>query len=109
MKTLHLSGLVFSALVMMMTWMPELVMAQEELGPVRGDRLEQTEPVDLDSKPTSRVPLNVNRETVRDSVVIKPATQKKAEAKNENSQEDILSFNFLYYIIQRFKLSDIVD
>jgi len=28
---------------------------------------------------------------------------------NEKSEEDPLSFNFLYFIIQKFKISDIVD
>ena len=49
---------------------------------------------------------------VRDSLAIR--TQRKAtesakpsgKAKNE---EDPLSFNFLYYIIQKFKASDIID
>ena len=27
----------------------------------------------------------------------------------KNSEEDVLSFHFLYYIIQKFKMSDIVD
>jgi len=37
-------------------------------------------------------------------------TTDKAE-KNENEEKDdsVLSFNFLYYIFQKFKLSDIVD
>jgi len=32
----------------------------------------------------------------------------KSQAKDKN-EEDALNFNFLYYIIQRFKISDIVD
>ncbi|MDL5048527.1 hypothetical protein QQ054_21165 [Oscillatoria amoena NRMC-F 0135] len=109
MKALHLNRLVFSAIVMFMAWVPCVLMAQEELEPLRGERHEQIEPVDLDSKTNSRIPANNNRESVRDSVVIRPAAQKKTDGKNENPQDDILSFNFLYYIIQRFKLSDIVD
>lgn len=35
-------------------------------------------------------------------------TQKQQEVQ-EGEQEDVLSFNFLYYIIQKFKMSDIVD
>jgi hypothetical protein len=34
-------------------------------------------------------------------------TQKAAAAKNP--EDDALSFNFLYYIIQKFKISDIVE
>ncbi len=39
------------------------------------------------------------------------AEQKPAEKNNEEEEKDdsILSFNFLYYIFQKFKLSDIVD
>ncbi len=34
---------------------------------------------------------------------------KGKEAKNEKGEDDALGFNFLYYIIQKFKISDIVD
>lgn len=43
----------------------------------------------------------------RDSVQIKPATRRDPKSKPEDSS--VLSFNFLYYLIERFKLSDIVD
>ena len=53
--------------------------------------------------------------SVRDSVTTssrysskKPAEAVKAAGKNKN-EEDPLSFNFLYYIIQKFKASDIID
>ncbi len=50
----------------------------------------------------------------KDSVQIKiaqPATKSKSDlAKPSSSKEDdALSFNFLYYIIQKFKISDLVD
>lgn len=50
--------------------------------------------------------------------VVRPtatATTKKAEApktsngRAKTEEEDPLSFNFLYYIIQKFKTSDIID
>lgn len=44
---------------------------------------------------------------VRDTVQSKPAI-KKAESKSKDDTS-VLSFNFLYYLIERFKLSDIVD
>lgn len=85
-------------------------MAQEELGPLRNDRTEQLEAAEQESsKANHNKPSFSNRDVVRDSVTIKPAASRKPDAKNENPQDDILSFNFLYYIIQRFKLSDIVD
>jgi hypothetical protein len=39
---------------------------------------------------------------------IKPESQAKPSA-SEKAEEDPLSFNFLYFIIQKFKFSDIVD
>ncbi len=41
----------------------------------------------------------------------KPETLKAPEKSTgkDDSQESILSFNFLYYIIQKYKLQDIVD
>lgn len=51
---------------------------------------------------------------VRDAEIKKPAPkavekpQKDAE-KAQKQEEDPLSFNFLYYIIEKFKLSDIVE
>ncbi len=38
----------------------------------------------------------------------KPDTSAKPSS-NEKTEEDPLSFNFLYFIIQKFKISDIVD
>lgn len=34
---------------------------------------------------------------------------KGKDAKTEKGEDDALGFNFLYYIIQKFKISDIVD
>jgi hypothetical protein len=50
----------------------------------------------------------------RDSVTVKPlaiAKPKSSEASNNKNktQEEPLSFNFLYYIIQKFKGSDVVN
>jgi hypothetical protein len=42
----------------------------------------------------------------------KPQTKPKAAtdtAKPGDKKEDVLSFNFLYYFIQRFKLAEIID
>jgi hypothetical protein len=41
------------------------------------------------------------------SKAVKPELHKEAQ-KNHN-QEDALGFNFLYYMIQKFKLSDMID
>jgi hypothetical protein len=56
---------------------------------------------------------NVVKENHRDSLTVRPlviAKPKSPEATNKNkTQEEPLSFNFLYYIIQKFKGSDVVD
>jgi negative regulator of genetic competence, sporulation and motility len=39
----------------------------------------------------------------------KEAQGRQPKAKNEKEEDDALGFNFLYYIIQKFKISDIVD
>ncbi len=41
--------------------------------------------------------------------VNKSAKSKSEKAQPDKEEEDALSFNFLYYIIQKFKISDIVD
>ena len=47
--------------------------------------------------------------TTRDSVSTK-AVPRKPEQKGKNGEDNsVLSFNFLYYLIERYKLSDIVD
>ena len=46
----------------------------------------------------------------RDSVALNAAKAKNAKKPStEKKEEDALSFNFLYYIIQKYKISDIVD
>jgi hypothetical protein len=58
---------------------------------------------------------NIVRENHRDSLTVKPLVinrPKTAEATTTNktkTQDEPLSFNFLYYIIQKFKGSDVVD
>lgn len=54
------------------------------------------------------------RDSHRDSVVVKPLLAIKpkvneAAANKPKTQEEPLSFNFLYYIIQKFKGSDVAD
>jgi hypothetical protein len=38
-----------------------------------------------------------------------PAEPSKHNAKPSHDEDDVLSFNFLYYIIRKYKLQDIVD
>jgi hypothetical protein len=52
-----------------------------------------------------------NRDTNATSANAKKQEQQKPSSNptNDKTQEDPLSFNFLYFIIQKFKFSDIVD
>lgn len=51
---------------------------------------------------------SIPRDTVR-SAPTKPKADAKKPGTTGGKPEDALSFNFLYYIIQKFKISDIVD
>jgi len=48
------------------------------------------------------------KETLRDSSQLKVLKPVKS-ADKANKEEDPLSFNFLYYIIEKFKMSDIIE
>jgi hypothetical protein len=66
---------------------------------------EMTQPVDAH--------INLNKEPLRDSVVVKPIAASRLKpdgSSNKNkTEEETLSFNFLYFIIQKFKVSDIIN
>jgi hypothetical protein len=48
--------------------------------------------------------------TVAKEVVLPKAKSKPAEVKaGEKEEQDPMAFNFLYYLIQKFKFSDMVD
>lgn len=94
------------------------VQAQEE-SPV----LEAPDPthreINLDEDKTLIYDHPSHASTIKDSIQImprmivqpvkiaKPDPQK--ENRKEKGEEDALSFNFLYYMIQKFKLSDLID
>lgn len=54
-------------------------------------------------------PIITSKETQRDSVQVKPSKTIKSNEKIQEKEEDPLSFNFLYYIIEKFKLSDVIE
>ena len=66
-----------------------------------------TLPSESDSRVTKPVAVPT-REIQRDSTQTKFIKPVKAAEKPEK-EEDPLSFNFLYYIIEKFKLSDIME
>lgn len=60
----------------------------------------------INNKPA--ISIGTAKEAQRDSVQMKTLKPFKAAEKVEK-EEDPLSFNFLYYIIEKFKLSDIIE
>jgi hypothetical protein len=50
-----------------------------------------------------------NREASVSNQKFKVDNQQSKPSSSEKTEEDPLSFNFLYFIIQKFKISDIVD
>jgi hypothetical protein len=63
------------------------------------------------TQPTSRDSITVTRPIPVASPKVKPEQPVKAAEKHHQPKDDdsILSFNFLYYIIQKYKLQDIID
>ncbi|MBS1682285.1 MAG: hypothetical protein JST48_11280 [Bacteroidetes bacterium] len=66
--------------------------------------------MDVEVKPTKAIP------TAKESTpAVSTINNKKVEPQNKpvvapsKTDEDLLNFNFLYFIIQKFKISDIVD
>jgi hypothetical protein len=61
-------------------------------------------------------PVQIQQPGVRDSLVVLPrpvnqTTRPEAqrEGQKPRTEEDALRFNFLYYIIQKYKISDIIE
>jgi hypothetical protein len=68
-------------------------------------------PSESDSRVTKPVAVptrEVQRDSIQNSIQPKITKPVKAAEKAEK-EEDPLSFNFLYYIIEKFKLSDIME
>ena len=58
----------------------------------------------------SNTPATSPSATVRDTTQeVKPTTKKPESKPKTDQDESVLNFNFLYYLIERFKLADIVD
>jgi hypothetical protein len=54
---------------------------------------------------TTPAPIAPKIKSEKQAPVIKPTVEKQSKAEDDS----ILSFNFLYYIIQKYKMQDIVD
>ncbi|MBX2941065.1 MAG: hypothetical protein KF860_01860 [Cyclobacteriaceae bacterium] len=59
-----------------------------------------------ESRPSRSTPKSIQRDSTSLNSM-KPKANRKSSV--EKKEEDPLSFNFLYYIIQKYKISDIVD
>jgi hypothetical protein len=64
--------------------------------------------MDADVKTNTKTPVVRDASPTSQSSNAKKAEQQQKPS-GDKTQEDPLSFNFLYYIIQKFKISDIVD
>ena len=53
--------------------------------------------------------LGTKTTTQQRSITTKPPTENTKPESKQSADDSILSFNFLYYIIQKYKLQDIVD
>jgi len=71
------------------------------------DHILSTEPESRTVNKPSPVPAST-KEAQRDSVHLKTIKPLKS-SEQVQKEEDPLSFNFLYYIIEKFKLSDIIE
>ena len=62
-----------------------------------------------DILPESDVKNNKPAVIPRDTLSLKPAAKKADGKAKPDESTSVLSFNFLYYLLERYKLSDIVD
>lgn len=88
----------------------ENLKGQDELNPHIDSHANNT-PSTVSSNPANSI--NREKENYRDSVAIKPVVgtvRNKAESSSQKkSEEETLSFNILYFIIQKFKVSDMMN
>jgi hypothetical protein len=108
MRSTKSPGLVGFGLMVVLFFLAIPAMAQERQDFPNDDRNPYEVNQTLDSHG------NNVRDNHRDSLAIKPLAIAKpkspeAAANKSKTQEEPLSFNFLYYIIQKFKGSDVVD
>lgn len=66
------------------------------------------DPVSVSDSETKTIK-STPKELLRDSIQVKPVKTFRSNEKAPEKEEDPLSFNFLYYIIEKFKLSDVIE
>ncbi len=79
-----------------------------ELSPLQDPTLKEDKPLlyEPEGKSTQKEQANT---PATSSLKPKAKTADPSKSAASKNEEDALSFNFLYYIIQKFKISDIVD
>jgi hypothetical protein len=92
--------------------MPTLVAAQEsssrQYGTLEGQHENQGDEVILDTEHTGLKPVVVKPDTLFNRAGTKKTASEQQKISPKKG-EDEAPFNFLYYIIQRFKASDIIE
>jgi hypothetical protein len=80
-----------------------------ELSPFQDPTVKEDKPLIYEPEGKSTQKEQTITTTSTTSSKPKAKTTEPAKATAAKNEEDALSFNFLYYIIQKFKVSDIVD
>lgn len=112
-KKLHILAFVIAGFS---TLLSQSSYAQEDGYPLNGFQEPSYQELNLNDDKSLIYDHNENRpaRTIqsiqRDSLAIQSAKNKAVKKPTaEKKEDDALSFNFLYYIIQKYKISDIVD
>ena len=64
---------------------------------------------EVKSSPKPITPAAPTKESSRDSIQVKTSVKPVKPTEKTQKEEDPLTFNFLYYIIEKFKLSDMIE
>jgi hypothetical protein len=119
----HIAVLLF---VLCLTQAPLLAQESPDFEPVNGydERSEHDVSPDFYTEPDGKgLNTNPKAQPVRDSSAVRASVQRlraiqdskdqktenKSQGQSGSEDDSILSFNFLYYIIQKFKLQDIIE
>ncbi len=80
-----------------------------EFSPLQDPSLKEDKPLLYEPEGKSSQKEQTVNTTTTSSAKQKTKTAEPSKTAAPKNEEDPLSFNFLYYIIQKFKISDIVD
>ncbi|MBS1488213.1 MAG: hypothetical protein JST43_11555 [Bacteroidetes bacterium] len=89
-----------------------VAVAQERQPETEGQDISAYPELNLNEDKTLLIEVEAKQPKTASSVretIVPASSAKKADQQVKPNEKDPLSFNFLYFIIQRFKFSDIVD